>query len=54
MKIPQIKHYVPPNKYDVPLLFAKMNCTGQHITSSEVPLFITASHPQRQDLPLKG
>ena len=28
MKIPLTKHDVPPNKYDIPLPFNKMNSTG--------------------------
>ena len=43
MKIPPTKHDVPTTKYDVLLLFTKMNCTGQNIISFEDPLFNTGS-----------
>ena len=42
MKIPPATHDVPLTKYDVPLLFAKINRRGQLI-SCEDPLFITGS-----------
>ena len=43
MKIPQTKYTAPLTKFDVPLLFTKMNSKGQHIIFSEDPLFITGS-----------
>ena len=37
MKIPPTKHEVPLDKYDVSLLFTKMNSVGKHIISCEDP-----------------
>ena len=42
---------LPNNDVDVPLLFTKMNSTGQHIISCGDHLFITGSPAKRQDRP---
>ena len=47
--IPPTKHYIPPSIYDVPLLFTKMNGTGQNIIFGEDLHFMTGSPAKRKD-----